>query len=337
MTRIVNRAHGRSFDEPRVHFPPRFEWSDQALQRAEVVFSLDAVDYERLVTLDERHESCLDRGDLRTADRWGEQIASVVRTMRADTRTASLMVKEPTVGALGGREESFAIIPAPDRDLTAAWLFGTPPVLSGISITELLSDEDVSMAQRLATTLADPKPQLVAQRSSAVRRDLEFLDESLRQGLALRVGGYVRGADELVLVHLRANAAECRGLRVCEECLLVFEASRALRCPGCRKNPPTVTIEPWHTEVSVGDPATGSITHHSVVHRDNKTTVIHTSSRSRRSTLYAIETAGGTRHHFSNPSRKHIDTAARVAAFRSQKRADGCLEIPTNEVGWQSE
>ncbi len=207
-------------------------------------------------------------------------------------------------------QDVFAVIPTPSRDLTAAWLFGTPPVLAGISITELLSDEEISLAQYLATTLADPKPQLASHRSTTLQPELEFLDESLRQGLALRIGGHVSGAEELVFVHLRANAARCSGLRVCEACLLVFAALRALRCPSCRKNPPTVTIEPWHAEVSVGDPAAGSTTHHSVVRMDNRTTVVHTSSRSRRSTLYAVEAADGTHFHFSNPNRKYFDTAA---------------------------
>jgi hypothetical protein len=293
------------------------DWSAQALQRAQVqrpllppeTSSAVAALWAQCSGLGDRHESCLNLGNLASADRFAAEHERVAAQLTDPKRPASLLV----------HERGLSVIPPIDVELAACWLFATPQPLIEIRLAELLDPEELCEAQQLATTLADPKPQLARERSTEVRPDLKFLDRALEQGLVLRLGEQIRGPEELVLVHLIANAATCPGLRVCEACRVVFEAPRAVRCRACRKNPREVFVEAWHTAVAVGDPAAGNITRIAFARSETSIRMTRT-ARQRKPTMYEIRTPTGLAH-VTNPRQKHVNPAARVAAHRpSQPR-----------------
>jgi hypothetical protein len=84
----------------------------------------------------------------------------------------------------------------------------------------------------------------------------ERLQAFLNAGLERREGERLND-DETVWVHLAARGLGHRRLRVCEQCSLVFEAKRAMRCPDCRRRPVRITLHPaerggWHVGYRVG-------------------------------------------------------------------------------------
>lgn len=293
------------------------DWSARALQSADVQrpllpperSSAVAALWARCSRLAARHKSCLELGNLASADRFAAEHERVAAQLTDPQRPASLLVHER------GKERS--VIPPIDVELAACWLFATPYPLIEIRLAELLDPDELCEAQQLATTLADPEPQLERERSAEARPDLEFLDRALKQGLVLRLGEQILGPEELVLVHLIANAATCPGLRVCEACRVVFEAPRAVRCRACRKNPQEVFVEDWHTAVAVGDPAAGNITRIAFARSETSIRMIRT-SRQRKPTMYEIRKPTGLAH-VTNPRQKHVNPAARVAAHRASQ------------------
>lgn len=95
--------------------------------------------------------------------------------------------------------------------------------------------------------------QMVASDRALAQRRLEA---ALRWGLSRRVGDCLHG-DENVWMAFAARGFQVPGLRVCEQCAVVFEAPRARRCAGCRKQPVRVHLYPveqggWHSGYRVG-------------------------------------------------------------------------------------
>lgn len=93
----------------------------------------------------------------------------------------------------------------------------------------------------------------VKRRAAARRR----LDAFVRFGLDRLEGQRLHG-EERVWIHLAARGFRHPVLRVCEQCALVFAASRAKRCPGCRRSPVRIQLRPvcdggWHVAYRVGD------------------------------------------------------------------------------------
>lgn len=80
----------------------------------------------------------------------------------------------------------------------------------------------------------------------------------LKHGLSLRVGREVEWREQLVYLHLVARRAEADGLRLCEQCGVVFAGrAHAVRCPasflwqgnvfearGCQKRPARIPLRP---------------------------------------------------------------------------------------------
>lgn len=97
-----------------------------------------------------------------------------------------------------------------------------------------------------------------------LRHERDLLLALTRHGLERRIGERLV-EDENVWVHLAARLGVRRrtvvvvpGVRVCEQCGLVFRATRAERCQECRRRPVRIRINPahaggWHIAYRVGD------------------------------------------------------------------------------------
>lgn len=82
------------------------------------------------------------------------------------------------------------------------------------------------------------------------------LRAAMRYGLKRRVGRLLEG-DEDVWLAFAARGFKVPGLRVCEQCSIVFPALRAERCPSCRRSPVVPNLAPvedggWHLDFRVG-------------------------------------------------------------------------------------
>jgi hypothetical protein len=76
-------------------------------------------------------------------------------------------------------------------------------------------------------------------------------------GLERREGERLHG-EENTWIHLIARGFSHPGLRVCEQCALVFRAQRARRCLTCRRSPVRIKLHPlkdggWHVDYRVGN------------------------------------------------------------------------------------
>jgi hypothetical protein len=94
---------------------------------------------------------------------------------------------------------------------------------------------------------------LIAKRS---RDAIEQLRAFGIEGLERRRGSLL-GSTERVWIHVAARGLDAPGLRVCEQCALVFQAPRARRCPECRRRPLRIPVRPLvrgghHHDVRVG-------------------------------------------------------------------------------------
>lgn len=88
-------------------------------------------------------------------------------------------------------------------------------------------------------------------------RALDLLRQFAELGLRRRIGERLE-IEENVWIHLAARGLAIEGLRVCEQCALVFEAPRANRCAPCRRNPVRIRLDPAsrggrHVDFRVGD------------------------------------------------------------------------------------
>ena len=85
------------------------------------------------------------------------------------------------------------------------------------------------------------------------RRRLRF---ALRLGLERRVGSLLEGEENTWLA-FAARRYKAPGLRVCEQCSIVFRADRAKRCSACRRSPVVPKLHPvatggWHLDFRIG-------------------------------------------------------------------------------------
>lgn len=94
--------------------------------------------------------------------------------------------------------------------------------------------------------------------TAAMRERLERAMRPLPRGQApygRPVQSHLRGGSMVVFCNLLARGIETpAGLRVCEQCEVVFRAKtrRACRCEECRAAPARVTLKPWHDDFRVG-------------------------------------------------------------------------------------
>jgi hypothetical protein len=126
--------------------------------------------------------------------------------------------------------------------------------------------------------------------SARSRRAHDLLAAVLEQGLSRRIGHQLRGAELSVYQYLQALGYETNGLRVCEECCLVFRASRTWRCLRCRRSAVRTNRQPWHLEVRPADRAAVPRAATATTRRSNGSTLIVTTSRPRTSakTTYIV-------------------------------------------------
>jgi hypothetical protein len=155
------------------------------------------------------------------------------------------------------------------RDL-ARWLFGLLVIAPGHFDRH---PEHAVEARALfrSFVLADDLPRrsqrIRGQTATAIRRrkDLahqtrkhrEHLQEALRVGLERRLGSML-GGDENTWIAFAAREIAVPGIRVCEQCSLVFQGRRtARRCRDCNRAPLAPKVRPaelggWHVDVRVG-------------------------------------------------------------------------------------
>jgi hypothetical protein len=92
--------------------------------------------------------------------------------------------------------------------------------------------------------------------ANALDRHHRRLRFALRQGLERRVGSLLEGEEDIWLA-FAARKYTAPGLRVCEQCSIVFRASRAKRCDPCRRSPVVPKLFPvatdgWHLDFRIG-------------------------------------------------------------------------------------
>lgn len=89
------------------------------------------------------------------------------------------------------------------------------------------------------------------------RKHREHLQQALRIGLERRLGTLL-GGDENTWIAFAAREIAVPGIRVCEQCSLVFKGRRtARRCRSCNRAPVLPKVRPvalggWHVDVRVG-------------------------------------------------------------------------------------
>lgn len=113
-------------------------------------------------------------------------------------------------------------------------------------------------AERWRELRAEGREPARAVLTAAMREGLERVMRPLPFGQApygRPVQSHLRGGSMVVFCNLLARGIETpAGLRVCEQCEVVFRAKtrRACRCGECRAAPARVTLKPWHDDFRVG-------------------------------------------------------------------------------------
>lgn len=172
--------------------------------------------------------------------------------------------------------DGFVSIQAPGRREISRWLYGVLAISSGYldRYPERARKVDRVYASFISldrarreflrpeppiadATAAHRRARLRRQRANRdLRRARRRLQSFLQLGLAAREGTLLQ-AEESVWIHLVARDLEAPGLRVCEQCALVFPAPRAERCDDCRRSPVRINVRPtlfggWHVAYRVG-------------------------------------------------------------------------------------
>jgi hypothetical protein len=147
------------------------------------------------------------------------------------------------------------------------------------------------------------------------------LRAAMGYGLERRVGQLLEG-DEDVWLAFAARGFKVPGLRVCEQCSIVFPAPRAERCPPCRRSPVVPNLSPvedggWHLDFRVGDRWSSgafvrTITYTSICRGCRRR--FDTPHPSRQLCGHCGSGSGRVRRHRSSPSTTGRTTFAYVSA-----------------------
>ena len=193
--------------------------------------------------------------------------------------------------------------------------------------------------------------------SEVLRCESCILREFARVGLLRRVGERLVGIEENVWIHLVARKAEPAGLRVCEQCAVVFSGSRARRCSRCQKRPLRITLHPvreggWHLDYRVGARFAAADFDRTVHYQTRCTAcdrVFETSAARQRLCANCGGTSGRVRRHRGSASQtgrqrfrfKHVDGASDFSVGIAQgpdghalqlTAIDGVIETADAEV-----
>jgi Zn finger protein HypA/HybF involved in hydrogenase expression len=153
-----------------------------------------------------------------------------------------------------------------ERDI-ARWLFGLGVIAPGYfdrypdraaearRIFESFVRADESVASTPGSSAAAIRRR--KQRAEEARNHQAVLRSVLQMGLERRLDTLLEGEED-TWIAFAARGYATPGLRVCEQCSLVFKGrSRTKRCPSCNRAPVTPTVRPaaeggWHLDVRVG-------------------------------------------------------------------------------------
>jgi hypothetical protein len=153
-----------------------------------------------------------------------------------------------------------------ERDI-ARWLFGLGAIAPGyvnrypdrVGEAREIFESFVRADELIAPTPGSSAAAIRRrkQRAEGARDHQTVLRSVLRTGLERRLGTLLEGEED-TWIAFAARGYATLGLRVCEQCSLVFKGrSRTRRCPSCNCAPVTPTVRPaaaggWHLDVRVG-------------------------------------------------------------------------------------
>jgi hypothetical protein len=223
--------------------------------------------------------------------------------------------------------EGHVMMSGPSKEEIARWLFGLLAIAPGYlkaragqtkkvervftSFVEVDRLQRRSRAAALRPTPTTPEGRIAARRerqqlANETQRHHQRLRAALRTGLQRRVGGLLEG-EEKVWLALVARRYEALGLRVCEQCSIVFETRRrrTRRCRACHRSPVVPKLHPvatggWHVEFRVGERWSSgefepTVTYMAICRRCGRR--FDTTHPSRRLCLNCGSTSGRVRRH----------------------------------------
>jgi len=246
-------------------------WSHAALQEARFAYRLRVDPFDDTGSQDARLLALFDRAEqrLRDAGKLEEQGRPILAKQALDKSEVLFAAVEdpgaPPSLCLPDGDCGEISIAAPGLSDLAVWVWElhTGPAEQDVSAA-LPADRRHALASlrralaelprsdRLAElpTLSAAQRRAFARRAQQARRTLQ---KALDRGLERRLGQHLTPTEEKVYLHLAGRDLDAPGVRVCEDCLLVFEALSAKRCPRCRHSPARAKPKPWHTAVYLGD------------------------------------------------------------------------------------
>jgi hypothetical protein len=248
----------------------------------------------------------------------------------ADERMAHLedLSKPPSV-LIWHADGGMGDLPAPNEAELDAWIFGGLPIRAD-ELRERVRGERAGAVRKLYRSLVIwhrvERHTAGAREAKKMGRGIgRNLEQMLGQGLQNRLGQKLNPAEEHVYVYLTARRVRAPGLRVCEICLRVFAAPRAVRCADCRRSPPRPKARPWHEHVQLADRAAGRWQQTQWVENDDGTASLNfsiTSSRGPRMATYSVTCAGcGEPFQATSAARRYCEPCGTPRARVQRHRA----------------
>jgi hypothetical protein len=203
-----------------------------------------------------------ERGDHLKAEAAERRAEALLREAETPDVLPTLVVPDPDGGLVR--------LPTPSRADLAAWLFLTPSPVDGGRAERLLTDQqrngverahrDIGAYFRARRECADQEASGYVDRDAIadLRSCTHALQRLLERGLQQRLGQQLFRPELGVYTYLATLGIHPCGVRVCEDCLTVFAAQRAVRCLSCRRGPVRTSRRPWHTHIRPADRAVGS-------------------------------------------------------------------------------
>jgi len=227
-------------------------------------------------------------------------------------------------------------ISGPSQGELASWRYNKTPALGDSDISGVLGPEAASEADRVMAALCAVRSR-PARRGRAReaahplragdRAQRDHLEGLLQRGLADRLGRQLHGYEERIYVQLVGRGLDAGGLRVCEQCLLVFEAPRAAACAACRRSPVRPKY-PEHLRPVLPDRAAGVRTSVRVV--GNRVVGSISRTRSTRQLRYIGTCQCGREFVAEDASRKHCRKCGsgrgRTARHREERASETASE-----------
>jgi hypothetical protein len=218
--------------------------------------------FARLEEISRQASFLHERGDHLKAEAAERRAETLLRAAETPDVLPLLLVPDPDGGLV--------CLPTPSRADLAAWLFRTPTPAAGSSSERLLTDQqgpELERAHREVVAYFRAHREYADQTAAGfVDRDAiadlhscrHALRHLLERGLQQRLGQQLFRPELAVYTYVTALGIHPCRVRVCEECLTVFAARRAIRCLSCRRTPVRISRRPWHTDIRPADRAAGS-------------------------------------------------------------------------------